>query len=241
MTQTHDPPETRVNEIFIPTPEGWPYELPHNNTLPQEVVNGILVEQGPYFFHAEGSPYLGLTVAEQQILAKLRRPVGRIPKWRLRQLRKATKKDYEKLLLACTEALVYAWHTDTVRLDRVSIYVKLPFNWRSRYDKSIPRAFICCYDDWTVTVSWRVDKLLNWLHEKGHSAFSSAQLRKHIWVTIQEQEKLELYYNVAADQSIIELYGELIGDAETGKVKRKDKGRGTVSRNKKKLDAQEKI
>jgi len=211
------------SEIKIPTPDNFPYQLPEGNWI-QQIVNATLVERGPYFIHAEGSPYLGLSVEDQCELSKMRRPVGKMPKWKTSQMRVATKQDYEKLLLACTEALVNAWYDTNQRLDYVNIYVKLPFNFRSYWDKSLPRAFILGYDDWTITTSWRVNKIITWLYDNGHSMYTATELRKSIWKITQEQEKLDLYYDVASSQSIIELYGEIIDDAKTSKdVKGKGK------------------
>lgn len=206
------------SEIKIPTPSGFPYNLPDGNWI-QQVVNATLVDKGPYFLHPEGSVYLGLSVNEQCELAKMRRPVGKMPKWKTSQMRVATKNDYEKLVLACTEALVHAWYDTSQRLDYVNVYVKVPFNWRAKFSKDLPRAFVLAYDDWTVTISWRVNRILDWLHSKGYSQYSSSELRKSIWGILSEQDKLELYYDVASSQSILELYSEIIDDVKEGKAK----------------------
>lgn len=212
----------------ITTPEGFPYDLPDGNWF-QQLVNALLVERGPYYIHPEGSPYLGLTLEEQKQLAKLRRPVGRVPKWITSKMRKATKSDYEKLLLACTEALVHAWYETTQRLDYVNVYMKVPFNFKTYYDKELPRCFIVGYDDWHIVVTWRVDKIVNWLYNKGYSPYTATELRKSIWAILLEQERLDFYYEVAANQSIIELYSDIIDDVKEKKVVRVNKGRGKNS------------
>jgi len=212
------------SEIKTPTPDNFPYQLPDGNWI-QQIVNATLVDKGPYFLHPEGSPYLGLSLSDQCELAKIRRPVGKMPKWKTSQMRVATKQDYEKLLLACTEALVNAWYDTSQRLDYVNIYVKLPFNFRSYWDKSLPRAFILGYDDWNIVASWRVNKILDWLHSKGHSQYSSSELRKSIWAILLEQDKMELYYSVASQQSIIELYSDIIESNSDKKMNRSLHGR----------------
>lgn len=209
----------------VETPEGFPYKLPDGNWY-QQLVNALLVERGPFFVHPEGSPYLGLPLDQQKELAKMRRPVGRTPTWITDKMRKATKRDYEKLLLACTEALTHAWYNTSQRLDYVNIYVKVPYNYRTYYDKTLPRVFILGYDDWTITVSWRVDSIVDWLYNKGHSPYKAAELRKSVWALLLEQERLDFYYEYAADQSIIELYADIIDDVKNEKIKRTFKGRG---------------
>lgn len=208
----------------VETPKDFPYTLPEGGWI-QQVVNSVLVEKGAYFVHPEGSPYIGLSVAEQCELAKMRRPQGKTPWWRLKQLRKATKQDYEKLLLACTESLVNAWYNTDIRLDYINVYARLPFNFRTFWDKELPRPFILGYDDFDIIVSWRVNKIIDWLHSRGYSYYTSSELRKATWAILQEQEKFSLYYDVASNQSIIELYGETIDKVKEKKVSRVMKGR----------------
>lgn len=218
MTKSHP------TNLHVDTPECFPYKLPEGNWY-QQIVNSLLVELGPFFIHPEGSPYLGLSLTEQKTLAKMRRPIGKVPKWRTKQMRKATKQDYEKLLLACTESLVHAWYNHNIRLDYVDVYVKLPFNFRAYWDKSFPKPFILGYDDWTITCSFRVNKVVDWLYEKGYSPYTATELRKSIWKITLEQERLDMFYEYAASQSIIELYSEIIDDTEK-KMDRKMHGRG---------------
>ena len=206
----------------------------------QQQLNNLLSTKGPTFIHSEDSVYYGLSLAEQKILAKMRRGPGKTPKWRTEMMRKATKQDYQRLLLACTEALVEAWHNPNIRLDRVDVYVEVPWNFRSYWSENLPRPVILGYRDWSVVVQFKVDKLIGWLYTNGHSPYNAAELRKSIWAILQEQQKLELYYDIAADQSIIELYGEIISDVKEKKVARTLKGRGEFSANKT-LDKGEKV
>lgn len=213
MQQTKHPTHTKIT-----TPEGFPYDLPDGNWF-QQLVNAILVDKGAFFIHEEGSPYLGLSLEEQKQLAKMRRPIGKVPKWRTSKMRSATKKDYEKLLLACTETLVHAWHDPNQRLDYVNVYVRLPFNWRKYSSPDLPKPFIVGYDDWTVVVSWRVNKIVDWLYEKGYSPYTAQELRKSIFAILHEQERFDFYYEYAATESIIELYSDVIEDTKQGKLK----------------------
>lgn len=192
----------------------------------QTQLDQLLASRGEFFIHPEGSPYLGLTIEEQRVLSKLRRGDGRTPKWRLNEMRKATKQDYEKLLLACTEALVAAWHDPSIRLDRVDVYVRLPHNYRAYWDKNLPRPVILGYDDWTVFTRFKVDKLIDWLHSRGYSYYTASELRKSIWAVLQEQKRFDLYYDLATQTSILELYAEVINDVKEKKVSRVLKGRG---------------
>jgi len=219
------------SEIKIPTPEGFPYKLPDGNWT-QQIVNATLVDKGPYFLHPEGSVYLGLSVTEQCELAKMRRPVGKMPKWKTSQMRVATKNDYEKLVLACTEALVHAWYDTSQRLDYVNVYVKLPFNFKSFYDKTLPRCFILGYEDFNIFVSWRVNRIIDWLYAKGYSHYDSQSLRKSMWGILQEQEKIQLYNDVAVDQSILELYSDII-NSSIGKQGKRRYSKSTINENKK--------
>lgn len=192
----------------------------------QQLIDNLLTTKGQHFLHPEGSCYLGLPLEQQKVLSKLRRGPGRTPKWRTDSMKPAGKKDYEKLLLHCTQVLINAWDDPTIRMDRIDIYVKLPFNWRLTYDSSIPRAVILAYDDWTVTVCWKIDRIVQWLYEKGYSHYTAAELRKSIWAILQEQSKLDLYYEYASTGSILELYSDIVNDNKGNKrVMRTNKGR----------------
>lgn len=209
----------------IPTPEGFPYPLAHDGTQAQETVNKLLIRYGAYCFHEEGSPYVGLTTSEQRILASVRRPKGRTPKYVLAKMRKARKEDYTKILLSCTQALTWAWYNDDTRLDRINVFIHLPYNWRKYYDKTIPRGFPVAFYDWSVIMSWRVDKFMDWMYKAGHSTYDCKRLRKQIWALAKEQEKFAWYFKYAAPISIVELYDQTIQWGETAKIARKDKGR----------------
>lgn len=210
---------------FVMTPEGAPYPLPHDGGQFQEIVNKCLVKD-PYMFHKEGSPYLGLTVQEQRILAKVRRGARKPPKWWIDSLREATKRDFNNLFLHCVNTLVRDWLDDDIRLDRSKVFVKLPFSYRQKFKNKMPEANVFAHEDYTVVVGWKVEKVIDWLYSLGHSPFEAKDLKKYIWVVLREQEKLDFYNEIAADESIVGLYGELIEGAKSGVISRhKEKGR----------------
>ena len=205
----------------------------------QQLIDNLLSTKGQYFLHPKGSVYLGLTLEQQRVLSKMRRGPGRVPTWRTKEMHAATKRDYEKLLLHCTETLIQAWHNPKERLDKIDVYVRLPFNWRAMYDKDIPRAVVLAYDDWSVTVSWKIDKIVDWLHSIGHSHYTASDLRKTIWAVLKEQEKLDLYYEYASVGSILELYGCIVNDnKDKKKVLRKNKGRKVTDKS---VDKQQEV
>ncbi len=185
------------------------------------------LDSDPERYHSRDSPYFGLTIAEQRALAIVRRPKGRTPRGITRRLRKADKNDYQKLVLACSEALIFGSdNLADIRMDRISLDIELIYNFRRYFSKTFPRVVPVAYKDWSVVVRFRVDKLLKWLHSEGHCLYTPQELRKQLWAMSQEVDKINFYHDVAADISLVELYSEIIGDAESGKIKpRTNKGR----------------
>lgn len=166
----------------------------------------------PFRYHEEGSPYLGLSIKEQRILASIRRGGVKTPVHISRSQRKAVKQDYINLVYACVESLINRGWDETARNDRLKVEVRLPFNWGKYYDKTIPRAETMACDDYTVVVSWGVDKLLNWLHEKGHSPFKASEFRKALHNFYTREDQLDQYYQYATNESIVNLYSDIIAD-----------------------------
>lgn len=183
-------------------------------------------------FHDPTSPYYGLSVKEQLMLAKIRRPKGRTPKVILRRLRKATKDDYSRIFTACVNALIYG-SSDfcDVRLDRIRVTLRLVYNWRTKFDKDIPRCEILAADDWSVFCRWRVDKLLDWGYKKGHWAFDNKTLRKELWNITKNFDKVAWYNLNTIDLCVQELYEDLVYDAVSGKTPRIEKGRKRYRKN----------
>jgi len=195
------------------------------------------LEADPYRYHPSGSPYLGLSLLQQKALARIRRPKGRTPAGILKQLREPSKEDYEKLVLACAQALIFGGDmaVDT-RLDRITVDIELIYNYRRYFKKSFPRVFPVAYKDWSIICRFRVDRLLGWLHSEGHSKFTARQLRKQLWAIAAEQDRLNFVYDYGTNQSINEVYADIIGDAErqTEKAKR---GRRHYRKKQKELDS----
>ena len=173
-------------------------------------------------YHPQDSPYYGLPLEQQRLLSIIRRGAKKTPKAILRKLRKATKQDYENLVLACTEALVYGADDNVdVRLDRIRVYLRLYYKFRDYFSPDFPRATYEAYDDWSVVVSVKVDNLMKWLYNKGYSPYNARELRRELWAISAEQDKITQLYDIAASTSIIEGYDGAI----KGAIERKDKGR----------------
>ena len=185
----------------------------------------LILQREPYRYHSPGSPYLGLTLKEQRALSKLRRGKTKTPVELLRKQRKATRQDYINLVYACVEALVNRGWDETLRNDRIIVEVRVPFNWKSYYDNSIPVANVCAYDDYTTVVYWRVDAILGWLYDKGYSPFTALEFRKAIHGFAAREEQLDRYYRVATEESIIDLYSDIISDTTPSPTGRTLRGR----------------
>lgn len=204
----------------------WPYSLPEPHNNMQRFANSALLESGnPYLIHKEGSPYLGLPLEKQKVLAKIRRGGTRTKKALLKRMRKATNEDYTAIMLKCIEALLVAWIDNTKRLDRVHIILRLPFNFRSRIaNKDFPRITIIGYDDWTIVACVRVDNMVNYLYKQGKCPYDSRELRKNLWHIMHEQQRMLWFYEYAAPVSIVEEYFNIINNNKEP-TDRKNKGR----------------
>lgn len=229
---THTSPNGWTEEIpseyegaFIPTPLEYTKPFPRDYEKPamQEYVNNLRVEYGEFFIHPPESLYCHLNMKQQRVLSILRRGGVKTPKAILRKRRPATNDDYNKLLLACIEGLIYAWENTERRLDRVVIFLELPFNHRKLYSKDFPRPAIIGFRDWSMIGSFKCDTMIDWLYEKGKSPFDSKKLRKYLFEMLKEERRIAWAYEYYAPVSIIETFQEIMEETE---VKRKDKGRG---------------
>jgi len=200
---------TMFYQNFVEAPEDFPYELPHDGNWKVEVLNQILVDD-PFKFHPPGSPYLGLTIDQQRMLSKIRRGGTKTPKRVLKKQKPATRETYDKILLACIESMIYAWNNDNIRLDRVMVYLKAPFNYRSTWDKNLPKPTTVAIGDWAVVLQFKVDKILQWLYDLGKCPFEPKALRKSIWAILQDQARMEFAYKYYADISKIEFFDGVI-------------------------------
>jgi len=215
--------------------DNWPYPLPSGSHM-QESVNAYLLERGnPYLFHEEGSPYLGLPLHKQKILARIQRGKHKLGKRKAERVGKASREDYLKLAQACVNAYVAAWQDNNTRLDRITILLKLPIYFRKFVKPDFPRVMIMAYKDWWVYVTIKADMLVNFLHRHGHFPYEAKTFRKELWAILQEQERLEWYYRYAAPISILEAHLDIVDEAKQGKIlPRKDKGRKTSKYRKRK-------
>jgi hypothetical protein len=161
-------------------------------------------------------------------------------------MRKARPDDYQKILLKCVEGLIYFWQNDAKRLDRCVVYLKIPFNYKRIYSKDLPRVFPVAWHDYAVTVQFRIDHIVDWLYNKGHSPFDAKTLRKNTWAILKEQDKLDWYYTYAADISKVEMYGEIVLGSEQERVRKSmrdgsNKGRNVQARAKRRTMKKENI
>ena len=213
----------------------WPYPLPEPKTSMQAFANYMLVQTGnPYAFHPEGSPYLGLPLEKQKVLARIRRGGTRTKKSVLKRMKAATSVEYNAILLQCVEALICAWQDNTKRLDRIHVMMKIPFNFRTLYKKVgfDVRMTILAHYDWHVFVSVKVDSMVDYLHKLGKCPFTAKELRKNLWSILQSERRMAFLYEHAAPISIMEGYSGILSEAAEGKIqpKRKEKGKGQYSR-----------
>lgn len=173
--------------------------------------------------HKPDSIYHGLTIAEQRLLARLRRGSKKVPKAVLKWWKKADGMIYAEMLKHCVQSLIHASECDYTRLDRVKVRMRLPFNYRNNCDKRLPRPAILGYDDWWVYVSFKVDGLIDYLHAKGHSTFTAKELRKELWAVRKEMDRLDWLNEWAIDLCWAEAVNEIVPKAVA--IPRKDKGR----------------
>ena len=185
-----------------------------------------LLEENPERYHKSSSPYFGLTVKEQAVLARMRRPKGRLPKSIKGQFYQGGRADLQKILYACCQTIIYG--SDLMadqRLDRLYIDIKLHYKWRRHFKKPLLPGVVVAHHDWSVVVRANVDKVIGWLYQKGESPFTAKELRKYLFAIANEQDKVLWYTEYAAPQSIVECYGEIIQDGVAGKYGKSLKGR----------------
>ena len=145
------------------------------------------------------SPYYGLTVKEQLMLSKIRRGKKSTPMVLRRKWKKHVPYLYSSILKHAVETLLYAQASDTARLDRVFIYMRLPFNFRRYCRGVIPRPYPIGYDDFHIYVRFSCDKIIDYLHSIGESAYTAKELRKEIWAINREMDKLLWLDEVSVD------------------------------------------
>lgn len=148
------------------------------------------INGNPLYQHPQGSPYHGLTLKEQKYLSKLRRGPGRVPNAIRKRWKKANKHTYAAIFKHCLAALLHAAESDDVRLDRVRVVLRIPFNFRFHFKKDFPRGVIVGYDDWNTYMQYLVDSLIDYLYKIGESVFDAKTLRKELWGLLRDQERL---------------------------------------------------
>lgn len=185
-------------------------------------------------YHSPDSPYFNLSIQDQLTLAKIRRGPGRAPKRYTRLLKKADANTYAAIYKHCINMLIVFSSSDSdVRLDRIKMRVKLPFNYRAYCDKDFPKPVVVAYDDWSAVLEFRVDAMIDYLHKKGFSHFDSKRLRKELWRCRTQMDRVLYANNVYADISVLEEYNEIFAEPVPEEV-RALRGRRTYRKRQKK-------
>lgn len=191
--------------------------------------------------HPEGSIYRGLTLQEQKALACIRRGKKKTPKSISKRWKKADSNFYARLLQHCVQALLYGSEDVNMRLDRIRVVLRLPYNYRSYCNKAFPRPVPIGYEDYWVYVQFRVDFLVNYLHKIGECAFTARELRKQLWAIRRDVDELLWYEDHTIPLSYKEKVEEMIPQAEEERKQRRgNKGRGEnhlVRRRKKDIES----
>lgn len=176
--------------------------------------------------HPPDSPYHGLSLAEQKMLAKLRRGNKKTPKAISRMWKKADCHVYASILKHCISTLVQAHDADAFRLDRVRVILKLPYNYLRFAKEGFPRPVFLGYEDWYVYCQFTVDSIVNYLHSIGESSYDARQLRKEIWAIKRDMDRLLWLHTYAIDVCFSEELDEIIPRAkEERAAMRKDRKR----------------
>ena len=172
-------------------------------------------------FHEVGSPYFGLSLSSQKLLAKWRRGNKKAPKAFTRLTYKAREEDYSKIFLHCIHELIHqSEHNVEIRMDRIRVKLELIFNYRSHFGKGFPRpSRILYYKDWSIGLEFHVDGLLKYLYDIGYSAFTGKELRRQLWAVKAEADRYDFLMDYAADISIAEFYNDVIPNAPMRKDK----------------------
>jgi hypothetical protein len=184
--------------------------------------NGVLL-----YSHPEDSLYAGLTLDQQLFLSKKRRGKGRVPKSILKMWHKADKHLYADILKHCVDTLIHASEDYTIRLDRVYVRMRLPFNYRTKCNKDFPRPVIVGYDDWHIYCQFRVDPIVDYLYSIGHSTFDAKQLRRELWSIRNDFDKYLWYDQYTIPLCTTEYLNEAIPQAT---IARTEKGKGKWKR-----------
>jgi len=176
-------------------------------------------------FHEPTSIYFGLPLSKQLALSRFRRGFRKTPKAVTKHFHKANDHDYALLLNHCVTALIQQSEYEAeVRLDRIKIRLKLPFNYRSHYGKRggdrFPRpSRFLAYFDWHTLVEYNVDVIINYLHSIGKSAFTAKELRKFTWAVKAEQDRLDFLSDYSIPLCTAELYNEVVPRARDKNLK----------------------
>jgi len=132
------------------------------------------------------------------------RGAGRLSRWIESQTKPLTRKDWNAIVMACTEAIVKK--NNTHRTDRATINVLLPFNYR-KVCKGFPVGTLIDVPT-VLTLLFRINacKLLDFCYESGYSGYNSSMLRRQIGIV----EKWYTDFEAALDETELDEHTQFV-------------------------------
>ena len=121
----------------------------------------------------------GMSPQEKLRLAKEIRGTGRLPRGLAHLFRPPTEDDFYALGLHCCKAIID--RKGSSRSDRAVVFMKLPYSYRYSWS-DFPVGVMVDADMLSITFRFNANILLDYLHKKGYSDFSSRDLRKYLGV-----------------------------------------------------------
>lgn len=121
--------------------------------------------------------------------------------------------------------------SDVYRIDRINIYIRVYFKYRLMFNKGWPKGRVVSADDWSVTIQYKADGIVDYLHSIGKSYYDSKSLRKAVHAIRRESDHLDWL----EDFSIDLCYTEGVNDVVT-RWKREDRRKGNAKNFTKNVD-----
>lgn len=107
------------------------------------------------------------------VTGDVKRPPGRVPKRVKKGMRKASKKTYALMLAAATKLVM---ENRGRPADGGPEYVLMEFPYFAKFPVGFPKRIVDSKTAMTTVHRVNAIKLLNWLHENGHSPYNAATL-----------------------------------------------------------------
>lgn len=205
----------RFGMSLVLTPEGHPYELPHDGDLRQEGVNKFLAKD-PYCFHPKGSPYLGLSVKEQFKLRKKRWHDNLVDRDYSKQ-EAVTDEEYHVILNACLDVLV-SYHGKCATMNKTTLsYVRMvlrvPKNFKYHYGNLGKYCSRLAVDDTTFVIAVKCVNVIDWMYERNKCAFNSTTIRQHLKSLVQEQDRIGFLKEYTSATQVVNGVGNILNEA----------------------------